>query len=79
MVIKFFSANKLIKNQCYKPCPQGFKSNGALCTPVEFSRKSIVPKCPKNSEEIKNECYQVCPFGYNSYSDYCVPTDLSSF
>ena len=70
---------ELIDDECYKPCPLGFKSDGALCIPVEFKRKGIVTKCPKNSEEIKNECYQDCPFGYNSYSDYCVPTDLSDF
>jgi hypothetical protein len=72
------SKYELIDDKCYKHCPIGFKSDGSLCTPIEFNRKSISTKCPKNTELIKNECYQVCPFGYNSFSDYCVPTDLTA-
>lgn len=71
---------ELINEECYKPCPTGFKSKDSLCVPITFDRgKGIKPICPAKTIKVKNTCYNECPFGFKSFEDYCVPNDLADF
>ena len=69
---------ELINEQCYKPCPAGFKSQGSSCIPIEFDRgKGVKTICPPKTMKFKNICYNECPFGFKPFEDYCVPNDLA--
>ena len=71
---------ELIYEECYKPCPPGFKSEDTYCVPEKFNRgEGVTPICPPKTVKLKNKCYNECPFGFKPFDDYCVPNDLADF
>jgi len=70
---------ELINDQCYKPCPNGFKSEGTFCVPVKFDRgKGIKTICPPKTVKNNDKCYTECPFGYKAFENLCVPNELAN-
>ena len=69
---------ELVNEECFKPCPPGFKSEDTYCIPEKFNRgDGLTPICQPKTVKVKSKCYNECPFGYKPFEDYCVPNDLA--